>query len=326
MRQRLLRSFDHFIDTKGLSDEKIASHIREAEIDILIDLKGFTQDSRPNIFAARAAPIQVSYLGYPGTMGASYIDYLIADGIVIADECRKFYSEKLVILPNTYQVNDRKRVISDKAFNRSDAGLPPQGFVFCCFNNNYKIVPHVFDCWMRILKKVEGSVLWLLEDNASSAGNLKKEAMARGVSSDRLVFAKRLPLPEHLARHKLADLFLDTLPLNAHTTASDALWVGLPVLTCLGETFAGKVAASLLNAIRVPELITTTLEAYEQMAIDLATNAEKLATIKHKLAKNRLSTPLFDTELFTKHIETAYTMMYERYMAGLAPDLITVAN
>ena len=297
MRQRLKCSFDHFIDAKALSDAEIASRIRETEIDILIDLKGFTQDARTNVFASRPAPIQVNYLGYPGTMGASYIDYIIADQTVIPDEFRKFYSEKIVVLPNTYQVNDRKRVISDKAFNRSDVGLPSQGFVFCCFNNNYKIMPRVFDCWMRILKQVEGSVLWLLEDNASAASNLKKEAMARGVSSERLVFAKRIPLPEHLARHKLADLFLDTLPYNAHTTASDALWAGLPVLTCIGETFAGRVAASLLNAIRLPELITTTPEAYEQMAIDLATHPEKLAAIKHKLAENRLTTPLFDTKL-----------------------------
>jgi predicted O-linked N-acetylglucosamine transferase (SPINDLY family) len=259
-------------------------------------------------------------------MGASYIDYIIADLTLIPDESRKFYSEKIAVLPNTYQANDRKRVISDKAFTRSDVGLPSQGFVFCCFNKSYKFTPHVFDCWMRMLKQVEGSVLWLLEDNASAASNLKKEALARGVSSERLVFAKPMPLPEHLARHKLADLFLDTLPCNAHTTASDALWAGLPVLTCLGETFAGRVAASLLNAIRLPELITTTLEAYEQMAIDLFTHSEKLAGIKNKLAENRLTTPLFDTKLFTKHIEAAYTTMYERYQAGLAPDHIIVPN
>ena len=326
IRQRLKDSFEHFIDVTTLSDEKIASRIREAEIDILIDLKGFTQDARTNVFAPRPAPIQVNYLGYPGTMGASYIDYVIADQTVVPDECRKFYSEKIAILPNTYQVNDRKRVISDKAFNRSDVGLPSQGFVFCCFNNKYKITPHVFDRWMRILKQVEGSVLWLLEDNASSASNLKKEAVARGVSVERLVFAKRVPLPEHLARHKLADLFLDTLPYNAHTTASDALWAGVPVLTRIGETFAGRVAASLLNAIGLPELITTTSEAYEQMAIDLATHPEKLAAIKRKLAENRLTTPLFDTKLFTKHIEAAYTMMYERHQAGLPPDHIVVPN
>jgi len=325
MRQRLERSFEAFIDAATLSDDEIASRIKEEEIDLLIDLKGFTQDARTNIFARRPAPIQVNYLGYPGTMGANYIDYIIADQTVIPGEDRKFYSEKIAVLPNSYQANDRNRVISDKAFGRSDFGLPSQGFVFCCFNNNYKIVPRMFDCWIRILKQVDGSVLWLLDDNASAARNLRAEAVARGVSPDRLVFAERMPLPEHLARHKLADLFLDTLPCNAHTTASDALWAGLPVLTCLGATFAGRVAASLLNAIGLPELITTP-EAYEQMAIDLARYPERLAVIKAKLAANRRTTPLFDTALFTGHIEAAYTAMYERHQAGLAPDHIVVPN
>jgi predicted O-linked N-acetylglucosamine transferase (SPINDLY family) len=324
MRQRLKTSFERFIDVKTFSDDQIANLVRSSEVDILVDLMGFTADSRTDIFARRAAPIQVNYLGYPGTMGAEYIDYIIADQTVIPDECRKSYSEKIAVLPNTYQASDRKRVISDKSFNRSDVGLPSQGFVFCCFNNKYKITPRVFDCWVRILKQVEGSVLWLLEDNASAANNLKKEAVTRGVSSERLVFAKRMPPPEHLARHKLADLFLDTLPYNAHTTASDALWAGLPVLTCLGATFAGRVAASLLNAIHLPELITTTLETYEQMAIDLATHPEIFAAIKRKLADNRLTTPLFDTKLFTKHIEAAYTAMYERHQAGLAPDHVVI--
>ena len=325
MRQRLKRSFGTFIDAVTLSDDEVASKIREREIDLLIDLKGFTQDARTNIFARRPAPVQVSYLGYPGTMGANYIDYIIADHTVISDEDRKFYSEKIAVLPDSYQVNDRSRVISDKAFSRSDCGLPSQGFVFCCFNNNYKITPHMFDRWIRILVQVDGSVLWLLHDNASAASNLRSAAAARGVSADRLVFAERLPLPEHLARHRLADLFLDTLPCNAHTTASDALWAGLPVLTCLGETFAGRVAASLLKAIGLPELIATP-EAYEQMAIDLAKHPEKLAVIKRKLAANRPTTPLFDTTAFTGHIEAAYTKMYERHQAGLTPDHIVVPN
>ena len=326
MRQRLKASFEQFVDAGKYSDEKIALHIRETEIDILIDLKGFTQDARTSIFARRPAPIQVNYLGYPGTMGASYIDYIIADKTVIPGEYRKFYAEKITDLPNTYQANDRGRVISDKAFNRSDMGLPSQGFVFCCFNNTYKITPHVYDCWMRLLMRVEGSVLWLLEDNAAAAGNLRRKAVARSVNPERLIFAKRLPVAEHLARHRLADLFLDTLPCNAHTTASDALWAGLPVLTCLGETFAGRVAASLLNAIGLPELIAATPKAYEQMAVDLATHPEKLAVIKRKLAENRLTTPLFDTKRFTKHIEAAYTAMYERYQAGLPPDHIVIPN
>jgi protein O-GlcNAc transferase len=227
IRQRLKRSFDVFIDANVLSDEEIASLIRKAEIDILIDLKGFTRDARTGILARRPAPIQVNYLGYPGTMGASYIDYIIADHTVIPNEDRKFYTEKVVVLPNTYQVNDRNRVISDTAFSRLDFGLPSEGFVFCCFNNNYKITPDIFHCWIQILKRVNGSVLWLLEDNATAVNNLKKEAGRHGVSLERLVFAKRMPLTDHLARHKLADLFLDTLPCNAHTTASDALWAGL---------------------------------------------------------------------------------------------------
>ena len=219
-----------------------------------------------------------------------------------------------------------ERAISNNAFNRSNEGLPSEAFVFCCFNNNYKITPRVFDRWMRILKQVERSVLWLFEDNAAAARNLKKEAMARGVNPDRLVFAKHMAPPDHLARHRLADLFLDTLPFNAHTTASDALWAGLPVLTCIGETFAGRVAASLLNAIKLSELITTTLEDYEQRAVDLATHRDKLTAIKGKLAEHRLTTPLFDTKLFTKHIEAAYTAMYERYQAGLEPDHIIIPS
>ena len=323
MRQRLTDSFESFLDAGTLSDEEIASYIRTREIDLLIDLKGFTQDARPDIFARRPAPVQVSYLGYPGTMGAGFIDYLMADRTIIPDESRKFYSEKIALLPDSYQVNDRNRAISDRAFSRSDCGLPPQGFVFCCFNNNYKILPRMFDGWMRILRQVDGSVLWLLEDNASAVRNLRTEAVARGVSADRLVFAERMPLSEHLARHRLADLLLDTLPCNAHTTASDALWAGLPVLTCLGETFAGRVAASLLNAIGLPELVTTP-ESYERTAIDFARNPDKLAAVKRKLSANRLTAPLFDTALTTRHIEAAYTAMHERHLAGLAPDHIVV--
>jgi predicted O-linked N-acetylglucosamine transferase (SPINDLY family) len=291
---------------------------------LLVDLKGFTADSRPGIFARRPAPIQINYLGYPGTMGVPYMDYIIADQIVIPETHKPFYAEKVVFLPGSYQVNDAKRSIADRAFTRADAGLPSKGFVFCCFNNNYKITPDGFDCWMRILKQVEGSVLWLLEDNATAASNLRNEAVARGVNAERVIFAKRMPLSDHLARHRLADLFLDTLPCNAHTTASDALWSGLPVLTCLGETFAGRVSASLLQAIHLPELITTTLEAYEKTAVDLATHAEKLAGIKRKLAEHRLTTPLFDTKSFTAHIEAAYTAMYQRHQAGLPPDHIAV--
>ena len=326
MRQRLHNAVDKFVDVRNVSDSDVVTLARDLQIDIAIDLKGFTTDSRTGIFALRAAPIQVSYLGYPGTMGANYMDYIIADPTVIPASDQRYFSEKIVYLPNSYQANDSKREISDRIFTRVEAGLPETGFIFCCFNNNYKITPGVFDCWMRILKQVEGSVLWLVEDNASAAANLRKEAATRGVNPERLVFAKRISLPEHLARHRLADLFLDTLPYNAHTTASDALWAGLPVLTQIGETFAGRVAASLLTASGLPELIVPMPEAYEELAIELANNPAKLAAIKAKLANNRLTTPLFDTKLFTRHLETAYKAMSQRYQAELIPDHIYVSQ
>jgi len=324
MRQRLIKSFDQFIEVGRKSDLEIANLSRDLNIDIAVDLKGFTQDARTGIFAHRAAPIQVNYLGYPGTLGADYIDYIIADKTLIPPEYQSFYSEMVVYLPNSYQVNDRKRFISDRPFTRQELGLPEKSFVFCCFNNNFKILPATFDAWMRILKSVEGSVLWLLEDNALAADNLKKEAVKRGVDGKRLVFADRMLPSDHLARHRQADLFLDTLPYNAHTTASDALWTGLPVLTLMGESFASRVAASLLNAIGLPELIATTQEEYEATAIELAKNLQKLLAIKQKLANNRLRTPLFDTPLFTKNIETAYIKMHERYLGGLEPDHISI--
>ncbi|MDI1277300.1 tetratricopeptide repeat protein [Methylobacter sp.] len=324
MRRRVATAFDDFIDVRNQSDKEVAVLARNLKIDIAVDLKGFTTDSRAGIFAMRAAPLQVNYLGYPGTMGAEYIDYLIADSTLIPESHHKDYSEKIVYLPNSYQVNDAKRRIAGKEFTRAELGLPQIGFVFCCFNNNYKITPSTFDCWMRILKQVEDSILWLLEDNEKAASNLREEAMLRGVDAERLIFAKRMPLSEHLARHRLADLFLDTLPYNAHTTASDALWAGLPVLTCLGDAFAGRVAASLLKAIHLPELITATPEAYEAVAIELATNPDKLGVIKRKLNDNRFTTSLFDTQLFTKHIESAYEKMYERYQADLAPEHIYI--
>jgi predicted O-linked N-acetylglucosamine transferase (SPINDLY family) len=313
MRQRLILAFDHFIDIRNKSDKDVAIMSREMGVDIAIDLKGHTQDQRVGIFSYRAAPIQVNYLGYPGTTAAEYFDYIIADTILIPVESQKYYCEKVVYLPNSYQANDRKRVISEKLFTRQDLDLPKDGVVFCCFNNNFKLTPRTFDCWMRILKAVNGSVLWLLEDNATAVTNLQKEAVARGLDPNRLIFAKRMKLPDHLARHKLADLFLDTLPYNAHTTASDALWAGLPVLSCMGESFASRVAASLLNAIELPELIVSSQEQYEAMAVELATNPVKLGAIKARLERNRPITALFDTLRFTKNIEEAYTQMYERF-------------
>jgi protein O-GlcNAc transferase len=324
MRTRVVRAFDQFIDVRNQSDRNVALLSRSMEVDIAIDLKGFTQDGRTGIFAHRAAPIQVNYLGYPGTMGADYIDYIVADPTLIPEENKPHYREKLVYLPNSYQVNDRKRPISDSALDRAELGLPPTGFVFCCFNNNFKITQSVFECWMRILMQVEGSVLWLLADNKWAAKNLKSKALAAGVNEERIIFGQRLPLGDHLARLRSADLFLDTLPYNAHTTASETLWAGLPVLTCKGEAFASRVAASLLNAVGLPELVTTTLEAYEALAIDLARHPDQLAAIKQKLAGNRITSPLFDTELFAKHLEAAYAAIYERYQADLAPDDIYI--
>jgi predicted O-linked N-acetylglucosamine transferase (SPINDLY family) len=325
MRQRVRNTFDHFIDVSNKADHEVAQLSRELQIDIAVDLKGYTQDSRTGIFAARCAPIQVNYLGYPGTMAAPYMDYLIADKTLIPIQNQPYYTEKIVYLPHTYQANDSGRVISDKVFTRQEVGLPEVGFVFCCFNNNWKIMPPTFDGWMRLLTAVSGSVLWLLEDNATTLVNLRKEAALRGVDPNRLIFAKRMKLEEHLARHALADLFMDTLPYNAHTTASDALWAGLPVLTLVGESFAARVAASLLNAMDLPELITHTQEQYEEKAIELANNPDMLRQLKEKIAHNRLRSPLFKGQLLTRHIEAAYENMLERYLLGQEPEHIDIA-
>jgi predicted O-linked N-acetylglucosamine transferase (SPINDLY family) len=267
----------------------------------------------------------VNYLGYPGTMGAQFIDYIIADHTVIPAAHRDFYSEKIVYLPGSYQVNDTKREIAGKIFTREELSLPHPGFVFCCFNNNFKITPASFDSWMRILRQVDGSVLWLLQDHPASAANLRREARNRGIDPSRLVFAVRMPSSEHLARHRVADLFLDTLPYNAHTTASDSLWAGLPILTCIGDTFAGRVAASLLGAVGLPDLVTTAPEQYEALAIDLATNPERLARIRRRLGANRPVAPLFDSVAFTRHLEDAYAQMHQRYLANLPPENIVVS-
>jgi predicted O-linked N-acetylglucosamine transferase (SPINDLY family) len=324
MRRRLRAGFDRFIDVQSQSDSDVALLARSLDIDIAVDLNGFTAGGRTNIFALRAAPIQVNYLGYAGTMGADYVDYLVADPTLIPAEHRQDYAEKIVYLPDTYQPNDTSRPISERAFTRAELGLPQDGFVFCCFNNTYKITPEVFDDWMAILARVPGSVLWLLETSVLAMSNLRHEAGQRGIAAERLVFAKRMALPEYLARNRLADLFLDTLPYNACTTASDALWTGLPVLTRLGDAFVGRVAASLLKAIGLPELITTSRQAYREQAVELATNPGKLRELKLKLAANRLTTPLFDTKRYVRHLEAAYEAMYARYEAGLPPDHIHV--
>jgi len=324
MRSRLKASFNRFIDVRAKSDQETGMLLRDLEIDIAVDLKGFTTDCRPGILSHRPAPIQVNYLGYPGTMGADYVDYLLADELVIPPQHYAHYTEKVVYLPHTYQVNDSKRRIAERTPSRAEAGLPESGIVFCCFNNSYKLTPNVFDVWMRLMKRVEGSVLWLLESNSAVMRNLRLEAEKRGVSPERLFFGPRAKLEDHLARHRLADLFLDTSPFNAHTTASDALWAGLPVVTCLGNAFAGRVAASLLNAVGLRELITTTWDEYEAVALKLATDPKLLADTKAKLARNRTTHPLFNTDLFRRHLETAYIMMWERYRRGEEPASFTV--
>lgn len=324
LRQRIAGAFDRFVDARTSGDDEIAGLLHALEIDIAVDLMGFTTDSRTGILARRPAPVQAHYMGFPGTMAVPYLDYIVADRVVIPKAARAFYSEKVVSLPNSYFVNDDKREIADRIFTRAELGLPATGFVFCCFNSSHKITPEVFEVWMRILKAVEGSVLWLYQEDARAAENLRHEARAWGVDPERLVFAQRVPPAEHLARHRAADLLLDTLPYNAHTTAADALWAGLPVLTCRGETFAGRVAASLLEAIGLPELIARTPGDYERLAVGFARNAARFDAIKAKLAKNRATAPLFDTQLFTHHIEAAYVEMHRRHQQGLPPDHIEI--
>lgn len=326
MRDRILPAFDDFVDVRRTSDLEAARLVHSMGVDIVIDLKGYTVGNRAGILAHRPAPLQVNYLGYPGTMGAPYIDYLIADERVIPVAEHAAYSEKIVSLPDSYQVNDADRVVSTREFTRAEAGLPEKGFVFCCFNNNYKIGPDVFQAWMRLLKGVPGSVLWLLEDNPDASRNLRSEANRSGVAPERLVFARRLGVDEHLARQRLADLFLDTLPCNAHTTASDALWAGLPVLTCTGSTFAGRVASSLLHALDLPELVMPDARQWEEMAGLLAANPKRLQAIRAKLAAKRLSAPLFETDRTRIHLESAFRTMWQRYLRGEPPAAFTVAR
>jgi len=323
MNLRVKTGVDNFYDVRVMSYKDIAMLGRSLELDIAIDLGGFTQNARTGIFAMSVAPIQLSYIGYLGTMGAKYYDYLIADRVIIPEENQQYYSEKIVYLPS-FQANDSKQSDSVTSFKRQDLGLPKEGFVFCCLNNTYKITPTTFDSWAQILANVENSVLLIFASNKSAQINLTKELVHRGIVSSRLIFGKHLLRPGYLGRYKTADLFLDTQPYNAVTTSSDALRMGLPVLTCLGESFASRIGSSILNAINLPELITTTQEEYEALAIDLATNPKKLKVIKDKLAKNLPSAPLYDTLLFTKHLESAYKAMYGRYHEGLEPEHIYV--
>jgi predicted O-linked N-acetylglucosamine transferase (SPINDLY family) len=326
MRSRLIKSFDIFHDARFESDDDVAKLMHRFQVDVAVDLMGYTRDSRPGIFSYRPAPIQVNYLGFQGTMGADFIDYVIADKVVLPFDQQSYYTEKIVHLPDCYLANDSQRKIAVHNPTRVATGLPESGFVFCCFNNNYKITTPVFDVWMRLLQAIDGSVLWLLQDNNSAETNLRKEAAARGIDPGRLVFAIRMPLEDHLARHRLADLFLDTLPYNAHTTASDALWAGLPLVTCYGESFAGRVAASLLNAVGLPELIASDLEEYQALALKLARDSSLLASIKAKLAHNRDTYPLFNSKRFTRHLEAAYTTMWEIWQHGEIPRSLNVTT
>ncbi len=318
-RARVVAAFDAFHDVRGMCDFDVAKQLNEMEIDIAVDIKGYTRDARPGILAHRPAPIQVSYLGFPGTMGSDFIDYIMADPVVVPPAEDRFYTEKIVRLPDCYQVNDSRRAVAERTPTRREAGLPERGFVFCSFNGNYKITAPVFDVWTRILKGTAGSVLWLLRDDAIAERNLRQHAAARDVDPARLVFAERVEHSEHLARHRLADLFLDTLPYNAHAACSDALWAGLPVLTCRGRSFAGRVAASLLQAVGLPELITSSLEDYAALALWLSEDISLLGEIRKRLAENRLNHPLFDTDLTRRHIEAAYTMMWRLWLGGESP-------
>jgi predicted O-linked N-acetylglucosamine transferase (SPINDLY family) len=319
LRQRVEQAFDRFIPCFNKSDEQVALLARDLEIDIAVDLGGYTQHARPQIFAQRAAPIQVSYLGFLGSMGASFMDYLLADEVIVPPGLRRHYSERIAYLP-AYQVNDTRRTPSERVFTRAELGLPPTGFVFCCFNASYKITPETFESWMRILAATPGSSLLLLADNNAARQNLRRQAVRSGVDPGRLVFAARIPYGDYLARYRAADLFLDTHPYNAGTTASDALWMGLPVLTCAGETFAARVAASLLTSVGLSELITASRSEYERLAIELAGDPDRLGATRQVLAAARSGAALFDTPRFTRSLEALYRRMYERRRLGLLPE------
>ena len=321
MRKRLEGAFDKFLDVRHLSELDIARLSRELELDIAVDLGGHTQDSRPAIFAHRAAPIQINYLGFPGTMGVEHFDYFIGDRTTITEANLKCLSEKVIFLPNSFQANPSQRSAGLSRSSRAAHGLPEEGFVFCCFNNNWKITPRIFELWIGILKEVEGSVLWLYVDSVSARHHLEETFKFRGlVGGNRIVFASRCNLEAYFDRYRFADLFLDTYPYNAGTTAGDALWMGLPLLTLRGSSFAARMASSLLGTIGLTELITDTPLDYRSLAIELANNPERLASLKLKLAANRSTCQLFDTTLFARHLELAFQTIYDRHHAGLAPN------
>jgi predicted O-linked N-acetylglucosamine transferase (SPINDLY family) len=325
LQKRIVDAVDAFVDVTEIDDERLVELIKTKRIDILVNLDFPSKDLRNRVFSRRAAPVQANYLGYPGTAAVGDCDYLIADSVVIPPGHRPHYLEKIVYLPDSCQPNDSRREIAARPMRRGEMGLPEEGFVFCCFNRSLKLNPETLDGWSRILLASPGSILWLLQDNVAAVGNLRNEASARGLDPSRLIFANSVSLDEHLARHRLADLFLDTLPYNAHTTASEALWAGLPVLTRIGDTFAGRVGASLLTAVGLPELIVATQQEYEATAIDLAANPDRLRALKEKLARNRLTAPLFDTALYARRLEAAFEAMHAHRLANLPPDDIYVS-
>jgi predicted O-linked N-acetylglucosamine transferase (SPINDLY family) len=326
MKQRLMKSFDQFIECAHLNDIEVAKLGREMKIDIAVDLGGITQDARMGIFAARVAPVQVNYLVYPGTLGTQYHDYLLADKVLIPEGQEHSYTEKIAFLPNCYQVNDRKREVSVMVFDRKHEGLPENAFVLCCFNNSYKINSEIFSIWMEILKELPNAILWLLETNQAATENLWNEAKKLAINPERIIFAKKTKKEEHLARQRLADLFMDTFPYGAHTTASDALWVGLPLVTLMGKSFQSRVAASLLHSVGHPELIADSLEKYKDLVLRLAKNPNQLKMISTDLLANQLQLPLFDTPRFMKSIEAAYARMYRDSQERNAPQTFQVSE
>lgn len=322
IRQRMLGAFDRFIDASKMSPLQVAHLMRALEVDIAVDLGAYTADSRPEILAQRPAPVQVNFLGYAGSMAVEHIDYMIADRHVVPREHWPYYSEKIVYLPDAYMPTDNSISIAETS-TREAHGLPKQGLVFCAFNHDYKISPRIFEIWMRLLKKNPGSVLWLMSRNETSQRNLKQFAKTHGIAAKRLIFASRVPrVEDHLARYRLADIFLDTYPYNAHTTAADALMAGLPVVTCMGNAFPARVAGSLLHAAGIPELATHSLEDYEALAQALASQPERIAQLKAKLAEARAASPLLDTPRFCRNLEAAYIAMWRKHTLGDAPDML----
>jgi predicted O-linked N-acetylglucosamine transferase (SPINDLY family) len=324
LRRRIKSAFEEFIDVREMNDADIAALIRRRELDVIVDLTGLTGFNRSSVLSRRVAPVQVNFLGYPGTMGADWMDYIMVDRTIIPEEHFPFFSEKVVWLPDTYQANDDKRHISERKPTRAECGLPENAFVFCCFNSTYKITPEIFDVWMRLLAAKAGSALWLIGTHPTAEANLRREAEQRGIPAARLLFAPRMPLADHLARSGQADLFLDTMPYNAHTTGSDALWAGVPVLTCLGSTFASRVGASIVKAAGLDELVTNSLQEYEALALKLANDPSQLRALRERLARHRSTCPLFDTARFARHIEAAYTTMWQRYQRGEPPQTFAV--